>query len=91
MSDLIDRQAAIAAADRADYTEFAVEDVKTVTDEVVKELKALPAIDAEPVVRCEFCVKKGNALACPYSVSTGELPDPQDYCSMGVRKKDGIN
>lgn len=43
MDDLISRQAAIAAADRADYTGLAVEDVKAVTDEVVKELKKLPS------------------------------------------------
>lgn len=41
--DLISRQAAIDAADRADYPGLAVEVVKTVTDEVVKELKQLPS------------------------------------------------
>ena len=41
MSDLISRQAAIDATNRADYTGLAVEDVKKVTDEVVKELKQL--------------------------------------------------
>ncbi len=35
---------AIGAADRADYTGLAVEDVKKVTDEVVKELKNVPSI-----------------------------------------------
>lgn len=38
----ISRQKAIDAANRADYTGLAVEDVKKVTDEVVKELKQLP-------------------------------------------------
>lgn len=47
MDDLISREAAIAAADRADYTGFTVEDVKTVTDEVVKELKLLPSVQQE--------------------------------------------
>ena len=46
--DLISRQAAIDAADRADYTGLAVEDVKKVTDEVVKELKQLPSVQPEP-------------------------------------------
>ena len=45
--DLIDRQAAIDAADRADYTGLAIEDVKKVTDEVVKELKRLPSAQPE--------------------------------------------
>lgn len=43
MDDMIYRQAAINAADRADYTGLSVEDVKKVTDEVVKELKQLPS------------------------------------------------
>jgi hypothetical protein len=47
MSDLISRQAAIDAADRADYTGLTVEDVKKVTDEVVKELKQLPSAQPE--------------------------------------------
>lgn len=47
MQDCISRQAAIDAADRADYTGLAVEDVKKVTDEVVKELKQLPPAHPE--------------------------------------------
>lgn len=47
MNDLISREAAIAAADRADYPELAVEDVKAVTDEVVKELKKLPSVEQQ--------------------------------------------
>lgn len=43
MDRLVSLQAAIDAADRADYTGLAVEDVKKVTDEVVKELKKLPS------------------------------------------------
>ena len=46
-SDLISRQEAIDAADRADYTGLAVEDVKKVTDEVVKEIKKLPSAQPE--------------------------------------------
>ena len=45
--DLISRQAAIDAAYRADYTGLAIEDVKKVTDEVVKELKRLPSAQSE--------------------------------------------
>lgn len=42
--DPISRHMAITAANRADYTGLAVEDVKKVTDEVVKELKRLPSV-----------------------------------------------
>ena len=47
--DCISRQAAIDAANRADYTGLALEDVKKVTDEVVKELKKLPSAQPEPI------------------------------------------
>ena len=46
--DLINRQDAIDVADRADYTGLAIEDVKKVTDEVVKGLKRLPSAQPEP-------------------------------------------
>ena len=51
-TDCISRQAAIDAADRSDYTGLAVEDVKKVTDEVVKELKQLPS--AQPYTEEEI-------------------------------------
>jgi hypothetical protein len=55
MSDLISRQAAIDAADRADYTGLTVEDVKKVTDEVVKELKKLPSVQPDyTAIKCEI-------------------------------------
>lgn len=46
MNDTISRQAAIDVADYTDYMGIAAEDVKKVTDEVVKRLKGLPS--AEP-------------------------------------------
>lgn len=46
-NDIISREAAIAAADYTDYRGLAVEDVKAVTDEVVKELKKLPSAETE--------------------------------------------
>lgn len=50
--DCISRQAAIAVADYADYTGLAIEDVKIVTDEIVKGLKQLPSVTpAEKVGR----------------------------------------
>ena len=45
--DLISRQAAIAVADSSDYVGLSVEDVKKVTDEVVKGLKQLPSVQSE--------------------------------------------
>ena len=45
MDEYIRKQDAINAADRADYTGLAVEDVKKVTDEVIKELKKLSSAE----------------------------------------------
>lgn len=47
MDDPISRQAAIAVADYTDCTGLAIEDVKKVTDEVVKGLKQLPSSQAD--------------------------------------------
>ena len=47
MDDYISRQAAIAVADSSDYVGLSVENVKKVTDEVVKGLKQLPSAQPE--------------------------------------------
>ena len=56
MDDTISRQAAIAVADSSDYVGLSVEDVKKVTDEVVKMLKQLPSAqpEYEPVTAEDF-------------------------------------
>ena len=41
MDDLISRQSAITVADSSDYVGLSVDNVKKVTDEVVKGLKGL--------------------------------------------------
>ena len=46
--DTISRQAAIAVTDYADYAGLAIEDVKKVTDEIVKGLKQLPPVTPAP-------------------------------------------
>ena len=45
--DTISRQAAIAVADSSDCVGLSVEDVKKVTDEVVKGLKRLPSVQID--------------------------------------------
>ena len=46
-NDSISRKAAIAVADYTDYRGLTVEDVKKVTDEVIKGLKQLPSEEPE--------------------------------------------
>ena len=52
--DAISRQTALNVADYADYTGLAVEDVKKVTDAVVKELKCLPPVTPKQTIEREF-------------------------------------
>ena len=73
MSDLIERQAAIDAANRADYTGLAVEDVKKVTDEVVKELKQLPSAQPER--------KTGEWISCKT-----QLPPTMMICHCTIQE-----
>ena len=54
-NDTISRQAAIAVADSSDYVGLSVEDVKKVTDEVIKGLKRLPSAEPE-IIRCKDCI-----------------------------------
>lgn len=78
MNDMISRQAAIAVADYSDCIGLSVEDVKKVTDEVVKGLKRLPSVQPQrwiPVTErlpekyigewlC--CTDDGQILILPY-------------------------
>lgn len=83
MNDLISRQAAINAADRADYTGLAVEDVKKVTDEVIKELKQIPTADVIAVVRCENCEYYRN-MVCQNPNGLPRYLDGNEFCSYGI-------
>ena len=75
--DLIERQKAIDAADRADYTGLAIEDVKKVTDEVIKELKQLPSAQPEwnnHTVACMLAELFDDDCACNYNGIDEWLP-----------------
>lgn len=87
MSDLIRRQDAIDAADRADCTELAVEDVKKVTDEVVKELKQLPSAQPE-IIRCKECKWFGDLGCAIRIVDDSDKPTENDYCSFAERRSE---
>lgn len=52
-------------------------------------LKAIPTIDAVPVVRCRECVyatRPGNNIVYCDNFERDMMPD--DYCSVGERKED---
>lgn len=81
MDDSISRQAAIAVADSTDYVGLSVEDIKKVTDEVVKGLKQLPSVQPE-IIRCRDCIKQD--LCAWYR-------DGAKYCSFAERRTDGVD
>ena len=91
-NDTISRQGAIDAADRADYPGLAVELVKAVTDEVVKELKQLPSAQPD-IIRCKDCHwYKTNYMwnGTEVKICAKEAYEPRrnadDFCSNGERK-----
>lgn len=95
ITDTISRQAAIGAADSTDYIGLAIEDVKKVTDEVIKALKRLPSAQPE-IVRCKDCVKHNKAISntpykeyvCPLVKFRGKAHGHEfdyQYCAYGKR------
>ena len=73
MKELIYKQDAIAVADFSDYAGLSIEDVKKVTDEVIKGLKNLPPAQPE-VTRCKDCKHRPKL-----DEEEGELDFPPTY------------
>ena len=49
-------------------------------------LKAIPTIDAVPVVRCRECIHRDGTPGQP-NILCGQMHD-DDFCSYGQRKED---
>lgn len=82
MDDSISRQAAINVADMTDYTGLAIEDVKEVTDKVVKELKKLPSTERRGRwIRDEFGSKCSSCGMYAYRDKYDE-PWESPYCPI---------
>lgn len=79
MSDLIDRQEAIALF-------YKHPNIDWTTLDVMNELKSLPTADAVKVVRCKDCKHYlPNENACHIDMTGGWQDD--DFCSCGERKE----
>lgn len=87
----ISRQAAINAANRADYTGLALEDVKKVTDEVIKEIKKLPSIQSE-IIHCKDCKNSehwyGDRRRCFLWSEDGVSVFNDGFCNYAERRTD---
>lgn len=73
----------------ADYTDcagLAIEDVKKVTDEVVKALKQLPSAQAE-IIRCKNC-EYYHPYYCEAWSNFGTMQtEPDGFCYKAVREE----
>lgn len=87
--DLISRQAAINVADGADYTGLSVEDVKKVTDEVVKGLKKLPSAQPEMKRGKWIWVDGVRCSNCNHKLQTTGLPSFCPNCGAEMEANDG--
>lgn len=90
-NDCISRQAAIAVADYTDYRGLTVEDVKKVTDEVVKGLKRLPSAQPE-IIRCGECkhlyVDGENVRFNVCELNHNKVQSDDWFCADAERKDD---
>ena len=97
--DLISRQAAIAVADYTDCTGLAIEDVKKVTDEVVKELKKLPSAQPKQTrVFVELVVEYLDPELCAYKEFKGKpyysikyIENGETYVGYGTYKPEVLS
>lgn len=85
-NDLISRSALIEW-----FSPYMHEDEAISPDVVIGDIKAAPAVDAVPVVRCCKCEYSWFRLAEPYSrycKHTGLNVGDHDFCSYGERMAD---
>lgn len=90
LNDTISRQAAIDVADYTDYTGLAIEDVKKVTDEVVKGLKRLPSAQSEiKPIEYRDCANAMLRMWMDGVVTDGEYGRIMDKLNAYWRAKNG--
>lgn len=80
--DTISRQAAIAVADSSDYVGLSVEDVKKVTDEVVKGLKQLPSTQTEPLIKDGIAISRNLCDSCMNNGCIFQHGIVRNYCDF---------
>ena len=92
MAEYIERDAALEICETEYRDRLRILDYcgDTVAWNIGGEIKALPAADVVPVVRCEDCKYwQDNNDGYPHEEcrwGNGETPDGNDFCSHGERK-----
>lgn len=92
MSEYIEREAALEICETEYQNRLRMLDYcgDTVAWNIGSEIKALPAADVAPVVRCKDCEYwQDNNGGYPHEECRwghGETPDANDFCSYGERR-----
>ena len=70
---------------------FEWDDISPTRDEFVAFLKKQPTIDAVPVVRCKYCIRRYDTDECPMCFLIEgkyyEYTNDNGYCDRGERKE----
>ena len=70
---------------------FEWDDISPTRDEFVAFLKKQPTIDAVPVVRCKYCIRRYDTDECPMCFliegNYCEYTNENGFCDRGERKE----
>ena len=74
---------------------FEWDDISPTRDEFVAFLKKQPTIDAVPVVRCKYCIRRYDTDECPMCFLIEgkyyEYTNENGFCDRGGRKEGANN
>lgn len=96
MVEYIDRETAIKAVEKADYTAIADDADSCKADYLREIIERVPAADVVPVVRCKDCKHAYiNSFSAASGValcsSSAKVMQQDDFCSYGERKDGGAD
>lgn len=91
MAEYINREAAIKAMEKADYTLIANDADSCKADYLREIIKSVPAADVVPVMRCKDCKyafinRFSTASGIVLCSSSMKAMQEDDFCSYGERK-----
>lgn len=97
MVECIEREAAIKAMEKADYTAISSDADDCKADYLREIIESVPAADVVPAVRCKDCIHYDLGV-CLKIYSDGNAQkdswqsrNPNDFCSYGERKDGGAD
>ena len=76
------------AVEKITWQDPSYTDPLNVLTEVRDKVRALPTIDAVPVIRCKDCEHRNEYGYCTLFLNWHYLTPDMDYCSMAERKEE---